>query len=882
MNVVVVESPAKAKTINKYLGSDYEVLASYGHIRDLPSKDGSVSPDHDFAMAWSVDGQSEKRIKDIIAALKEADTLILATDPDREGEAISWHISEELTRRKVLKDKNVQRVVFNEVTKKAIVDAFSQPRELNMELVEAYLARRALDYLFGFTLSPVLWRKLPGSKSAGRVQSVALRMICERESEIEKFKPQEYWSVEAKLQTEEDLSFTSRLTHLSGRKLDKFDLSNAAEAEKAADLLRGASSFGVTTVERKKAKRNPYAPFTTSTLQQEASRKLGFGASRTMRLAQNLYEGMDIGGETVGLITYMRTDGVSLSGDAIAASRNLISKMYGKDYLPANPRIYKSKAKNAQEAHEAVRPTDLSRLPRDLRGVLDQDSYRLYELIWNRTMASQMEAAVLDQVAVDIDVNQGEATLRANGSIMAFDGFMKIYQESRDDSKKGDDQDRRLPRMSEGDTLRREDVQADQHFTQPPPRFSEASLVKNLEELGIGRPSTYASIIQVLQDRSYVRLESKRFIPEDRGRIVTTFLENFFRRYVEYNFTADLENSLDDISAGSLDWKEVLREFWKAFDEKISGTKDLTITEVIETLDEELGLHFFPVEENNPDAPNPRQCPTCGDGRLGIKLGRTGGFIGCSNYPECRYTRPLGIAGEGGSEDDLHQPRELGPDETTGLMISLRKGPYGIYLQLGEGEDGKKPKRVAVPKGVAPADVSHEMAQGLISLPRDVGPHPDDGVMITAGIGRFGPFVKHGSTFKSLTKDDDVLFVGLNRAVALLAEAPKRGAATALKSLGKHPEDEAEINIYSGRYGPYVKWNKLNASLPKGREVDSFTLEEAVELLAKQAEKKGVKKKASARKTAAKKTTTKKAATKKAAPKKTAAKKTATKDDGAE
>ncbi len=855
MNLVIVESPAKAKTINKYLGSGYHVLASYGHIRDLPSRDGSVSPDDDFSMAWAVDGASEKRVKNIVSALKQADTLILATDPDREGEAISWHIYEELTRRKALKGKNIQRVVFNEVTKKAIVAAFDKPRALNTELVEAYLARRALDYLFGFTLSPVLWRKLPGSKSAGRVQSVALRMICAREAEIEKFEPQEYWSVAAQLQTRESLSFSSRLVALSGQKLDKFDLPDVQTAEKAADLLKNASSFTVASVERKKSKRNPYAPFTTSTLQQESSRKLGLGAANTMRLAQSLYEGVDIGGESVGLITYMRTDGVSLSGEAIVASRDLVAKIYGPEYVPTHPRLYKSKAKNAQEAHEAIRPTDMNRLPRDLKALLDPQSYRLYELIWNRTMASQMEAVVFDQVVVDVNVNQGDATLRANGSIVAFDGFTALYKDNRDD---GAEQDKRLPRMSEGDVLQRESVEAEQHFTQPPARFSEASLVKNLEELGIGRPSTYASIIQVLQDRSYVRLESKRFFPEDRGRIVTTFLENFFKRYVEYSFTADLENSLDDISAGTVNWKSVLRDFWIAFDEKVSGTKDLTITEVIETLDEELGLHFFPTESDSPDAPNPRQCPACSTGRLGIRLGRSGGFIGCSGYPDCRYTRPLGIVGDAGEDSDLNQPKGLCKDQETGLMIFLRKGPYGLYLQLGEGVDGQKPKRISVPKTLSPDDLSPEIARGLMNLPRDIGPHPDDGIMITAGIGRYGPFVKHGSSYKSLEKDDDILFVGLNRAVALLAQAPKRGAATALRSLGPHPDDGQDINIYSGRYGPYAKWNKLNASLPKGAEVDSITQEEVVMLLARQAEKKGVKKKTTARKTTKKKTSTQK------------------------
>ncbi|WP_020593538.1 type I DNA topoisomerase [Kiloniella laminariae] len=885
MNIVVVESPAKAKTINKYLGEDYQVLASYGHVRDLPAKDGSVAPDEDFAMSWEVDSNSEKRLKDIIQALKSADQLILATDPDREGEAISWHIAEELQKRKKLVGKQVSRVVFNEVTKTAIQAAFAQPRELNMELVEAYLARRALDYLFGFTLSPVLWRKLPGSRSAGRVQSVALRLICDRESEIEIFKPQEYWSVEAKLATPDGQKFSARLTHLDGQKLDKFDLGNALAANAAAQTLEEAASFTVKTVDRKQTKRNPQPPFTTSTLQQEASRKLGFTATRTMQIAQKLYEGVDLGGETVGLITYMRTDGVSLSSEAITASRELIAKQFGKDYLPANAREYKSKAKNAQEAHEAIRPTNFSLLPRDAVQYLNEESQKLYELIWNRTTASQMESAVLDQVAVDIDVALGKAVLRANGSVLRFDGFLKLYQEDKDDSRDEQDDDRRLPKLTEGDRPERQEILKEQHFTQPPPRYSEASLVKKMEELGIGRPSTYASVIQVLQDRNYVIIDKKRFLPEDRGRIVTTFLRNFFSKYVEFNFTADLETQLDDISAGSAEWKKVLRGFWDAFHASVSETKGLTITEVIEALDADLSDHFFPTPED-PTAKHPRECPTCESGRLGIKLGKTGGFIGCSNYPDCRYTRPLTLPDGEGGPDDLSQPKELGTDPATGFAVTLRKGPYGVYVQLGEAVEKTKPKRVSIPKGIAISDVTFEQAQSLLSLPRDIGPHPEDGAMIIAGIGRFGPYIKHGSVFKSLAKDDDVLTIGLNRAVSLIAEAPKRGAAAALRTIGAHPDDSVDVTIHSGRYGPYVKWNKVNASLPKDKEVEDLTMAEAVELLIRQMEKKGTKKpaakkaaakKAPAKKATAKKTTTKKPAAQKAPAKKTAVKKTTTK-----
>ena len=888
MKVVVVESPAKAKTINKYLGSDYHVLASYGHVRDLPPKDGSVDPAEDFAMVWQVEGKSEQRVKDIQNAVKGADTLILATDPDREGEAISWHLAEELTRRKALKNVAVQRVVFNEVTKSAVLDAFSSPRELNRELIDAYLARRALDYLVGFTLSPVLWRKLPGSKSAGRVQSVALRLICEREAEIEVFKPREYWSVTAKLRNEENKIFSARLTHLDGNKLDRFDLPDEATTMAAVRRLEDASSFTVQKVDRKQVRRNPHPPFTTSTLQQEASRKLGFGATRTMRTAQKLYEGLEIGGETVGLITYMRTDGVSISAEAIAATRDMVGENYGQNYLPDAPRVYKSKAKNAQEAHEAVRPTDVRRHPSEMKAYLDADGARLYELIWNRTVASQMESARFDQVSVDIDVDVGQATLRATGSILTFDGFLKLYQEGKDDQKENtagdpeDDKDRRLPKLTEGDRPTRDAIEPEQHFTQPPPRYSEASLVKKMEELGIGRPSTYASIIQVLQDRNYVVLDKRRFVPEDRGRLVVAFLSSFFERYVQYNFTAELEEQLDDISGGRIDWKIVLRSFWDAFNEAVGNTKDLTITEVIDALDEDLGPHFFPSDPNNPDK-DPRRCPACSAGRLGLRLGRNGGFIGCSNYPECRFTRALAVPGEGedGENGEAAFPRVLGKDPESGLEVSLRKGPYGIYAQLGEPVEKEKPKRASLPKGLPHTDVTLEVALGLLSLPRDIGPHPEDGEMITAGIGRFGPYVKHGKTYRSIGNDDDVLTVGLNRAVSLIAEAPaRRGAAEPLRVVGEHPADKEPINLFKGRYGPYVKHGKLIASLPKTAEMETFSLEAAVELLAAQAEKAKAKKggkKAPAKKTAAKK----KAPATKAAAKKPAAKKTATKKPAA-
>ncbi|MGH6931606.1 MAG: type I DNA topoisomerase [Dongiaceae bacterium] len=833
MNVVVVESPAKAKTINKYLGPGYKVVASFGHVRDLPPKDGSVQPDQNFSMIWEVDKRAEPRLKEIAQAVKSAASLILATDPDREGEAISWHICEELRRRKALNGVHVSRVVFNEVTKSAVLDAMKHPRELNRELIDAYLARRALDYLVGFTLSPVLWRKLPGSRSAGRVQSVALRLICEREKEIEAFQAREYWSVEAVFKTSGGDSFTARLTHLDGRKLDKFDLPNQAAGEAAVAAILAGSPFEVANVERKNVRRNPFPPFTTSTLQQEASRKLGLGASRTMRIAQKLYEGVNVNGETVGLITYMRTDGVQLSNEAITACRRLISHGYGDKYLPSSPRVYRSTAKNAQEAHEAIRPTDIGRRPQGVARALDSDERRLYELIWKRTLASQMESAVLDQVAVDIA--GGQTVLRATGSVVVFDGFLTLYQEDRDDPAEDDEQDRRLPNLTQGQPVARDQVTPEQHFTQPPPRYSEASLVKRLEELGIGRPSTYASIIQVLQDRNYVRLEKRRFIPEDRGRLVTAFLTSFFERYVQYNFTADLEEQLDDISGGRVDWKKVLNEFWGAFSEAIGGTKDLSITQVIDALDAELGPHFFPVAGDGAD---PRLCPACRAGRLGLRLGRFGAFIGCSGYPDCKYTRRLGIENGANGNGEHGGPKELGQDPASGLAVSLRRGPYGAYVQLGEGngETNTKPKRVSLPRGVSPGDVDLARAIGLLSLPRELGKHPKSGESITAGIGRFGPYLKHGDSYKSLGANDDVLTIGLNRAISLLAEGPGRRRGPIGKPVGNHPADNQPITLHSGRYGPYIRHGKLLASLPRDANSDELTLDGVVALLAARAE----------------------------------------------
>ena len=884
MNVVIVESPAKAKTINKYLGRDYKVVASYGHVRDLPAKDGSVLPDSDFAMSWQVDDRSEKHLKAIAEAVRGADKLFLATDPDREGEAISWHVREVLQARRALKkDVDVKRVVFNEVTRNAVLDAFRHPREINRELVDAYLARRALDYLVGFTLSPVLWRKLPGSRSAGRVQSVALRLVCEREAEIEAFKPREYWTIEVEFETEAGERFTARLSHLDGKKLDRFDINSEEKARAAAEAILKAGEFTVASVEHREVRRNPFPPFTTSTLQQEASRKLGFGASRTMSIAQRLYEGIDLDGDTVGLITYMRTDGVAIAAEAIAAARELIGHEFGGRYLPPQPRMYRSPAKNAQEAHEAIRPTDMARRPADVARHLDNDQRRLYELIWKRTVASQMASALLDQVSIDIAESSGRVRLHATGSVVVFDGFLKLYQEDRDDTTE-DEEHRRLPSMREKERLQRGAVTPNQHFTQPPPRFTEASLVKRLEELGIGRPSTYASILQVLQDRDYVRLERRRFVPEDRGRLVTAFLTSFFERYVEYNFTADLENQLDDVSGGRVDWKELLRRFWQDFSGAVAGTKDLTIKAVLEALDAELGRHFFPDDGSGRD---PRVCPACGAGRLSLKLGRFGAFVGCSNYPECRYTRAFAADAEGdaGGVDTV-----LGPDPESGKSIALKKGPYGHYLQLGEADNGTKPKRVALPRGMKPGDMNLETALRLLALPREIGRHPETGEPIAAGIGRFGPYLKHGTAYASLAADDDVLTIGLNRAVAVLAEAKKGGGRRGpqmLRELGPHPEG-GTVGVYRGRYGPYVSHDGVIASLPKGADPETFPLDRALELLAVQRAKgKGSKARRPARKATPKAAAAKangaerparriaakpKAAPKKAAPKKAAPK----------
>ena len=884
MNLVIVESPAKAKTINKYLGSDYKVLASYGHIRDLPSKDGSVLPDDDFAMQWEVDAKATKRLSEIAEEAKRADRVILATDPDREGEAISWHVLEVLNKKKALKDTPVERVTFNAITKSAVLEAMANPRQLDMELVEAYLARRALDYLVGFNLSPVLWRKLPGARSAGRVQSVALRIVVDREMEIERFKPQEYWSVEADLIADSP-PFTTRLVKHEGKRVQRLDIVSEAMAISARDAI-AAGNFTIKSVEKKPAKRSPSPPFTTSTLQQEAARKLGFTAQRTMQAAQKLYEGVD---DTGGLITYMRTDGVFVTPEGIAQAREAIAQRFGPAYVPSEPRYYKTKAKNAQEAHEAIRPTNMMRSPDTLR--LDNDLQRLYELIWKRMIASQMESAKLDRTTVEIETPDGLTGLRATGQVVVFDGFIAAYEEGRDEKQKGaeDDEDEggRLPALKEGAAAQVQAIRTDQHFTEPPPRFSEATLVKKLEELGIGRPSTYASILTTLRDREYVRMDKNRFYPEDKGRLVTAFLEQFFTKWVEYDFTAALETQLDEVSAGDLDWKALLRSFWADFHAATQAAGELRTTAILDHLNEALGAHIFP---DKGDGRDPRLCPVCNEGQLSLKTSRFGAFIGCSRYPECKYTRPVASpeGAEGGVENG---DRELGVDPATGKTVQLKIGRFGPYVETEALEEGAKPRRSSLPKGWSPASLDLDRALKLLSLPRLVGEHPEDGKPITAGLGRFGPFVAHDGTYASVSDIEEVFDVGLNRAVALLAEKRAgragRGAATApLKELGNHPEDGAAVQVMAGRYGPYVKWNKINATLPKGTEPDGMTLEVALPLLAAKAGA-APKKKAAAKKPAAKKAATtkaetaKKPAAKKPAPKKAPAKKAAAKKESA-
>ncbi|MGQ0457444.1 MAG: type I DNA topoisomerase [Hyphomicrobium sp.] len=855
MNVVIVESAAKAKTINKYLGSGYKVIASYGHVRDLPPKDGSVEPDNDFAMHWDVDGKSTKIIREIADAVKKADKLILATDPDREGEAISWHILEILNQKKAIsKGLEIERVAFNAITKQSILAALKEPRKIDEPLVAAYLARRALDYLVGFTLSPVLWRKLPGSRSAGRVQSVALRLICDREAEIEAFRTDEYWTIEAQLATAKAEDVLARLVAISGTTLKKLDIKDEASALAIKAAIEG-QPFRVASVDKKATKRNPYPPFTTSTLQMDASRKLGFSAKQTMQVAQRLYEGVDIGGETVGLITYMRTDGVQIVPEAVGHIRDVISAEYGRNYTPF-AREWKTKAKNAQEAHEAIRPTDPKRKPESVRKHLDKDQAALYDLIWKRTIASQMAPADIEQTAAEIAVKGSNAVdygLRANGSVVTFDGFLRVYEEGRDDRfryiEKGkddpeDEDARRLPPLAAGDQLKDKQIDADQHFTQPPPRYSEATLVKRMEELGIGRPSTYASTMAVLVDRDYVKIEKKRLVPEDKGRLVIAFLESFFMRYVEYDFTAGLEEKLDLISNDELEWKDVLRDFWRDFTAAVAEIKDLRVGEVLEALNEMLGPHIFPPKEDGGDS---RACPKCGVGRLSLKIsGKYGAFIGCGNYPDCNFTRQLSQTDNG---DAALDGKVLGYNDD-GVAVTLRTGRFGPYVQLGEAAGEEKPKRSSMPKGIDAATLDLERALQLLSLPREVGIHPETGTPITAGLGRYGPFILHDGTYANVDSMEEVFTVGLNRAVTLLAEKRagggksrfQRNAPTVIKDLGEHPAEGGKVQVLSGRYGPYVNHNKVNATVPKSKDPANLTIEEAMALIAERIEKSGGKK----------------------------------------
>ena len=822
MPVVVVESPAKAKTINKYLGSDYTVLASYGHVRDLPAKDGSVDPDKGFDMKWEIGADSKKHVKAIADALKKDNELILATDPDREGEAISWHLEETLRNKRVINsDTPVSRVVFNAITKSAVSEAMANPREIDAPLVHAYLARRALDYLVGFNLSPVLWRKLPGARSAGRVQSVCLRLIVEREIEIEVFKAKEYWSVKASLKTPRGQVFEGKLINFAGTKLDKYDLKSNSEAELAAQAIT-TRDLVVGSVESKPTSRNPFAPFMTSTLQQEAGRKYGMGARQTMQAAQRLYE--------AGHITYMRTDGIDMAPEAVISTREAIKERYGDQFLPASPRFYKNKAKNAQEAHECIRPTSISKDAKQLK-LTDADQFKLYDLIWKRTISCQMESAKLERTSVDIQSPDKEVILRANGQVVLFEGFLKVYEESRDDVEQSDDENR-LPQMSKGESIEKLSIDPEQHFTQPPPRYTEASLVKKMEELGIGRPSTYANIVTTIQDREYVRKEKNRLFPEDKGRIVTIFLLNFFKRYVEFDFTAGLENQLDSVSAGKGNYKELLGQFWDDFSEAISETSELRITEVLDVLDDALAPQLYPAKEDGSD---PRRCPKCGNGQLHLKSSRTGGFVGCGNYPECNFTRPIS-----GEPDDTAE-RLLGEDK--GDKIFLKSGRYGPYIQRGEAsEENKKPPRASLPKGWSPSDVELEKALKLLSLPREIGPHPEDGQTIEAGIGRYGPFVRHGRTYANLKDPEDVFNIGMNRAVEELAQKAAAGggrgtASKAIKELGEHPDGGGPVNVMDGKYGPYVKYAKINATIPKGKDPEEITLEEAVKLITEKAAK---------------------------------------------
>jgi DNA topoisomerase-1 len=840
MNLVIVESPAKAKTINKYLGEDYIVLASYGHVRDLPSKNGSVDTENNFNMTWEIDPGSKKPLKEIYDAAKDAKKIILATDPDREGEAIAWHVKNILDDKKLLKDKKVERVVFNEITKKAVKNGIDNPREINTELVDAYMARRALDYLVGFNISPILWTKLPGSKSAGRVQSVALKLIVERENEIELFKPQEYWSIQSLFKNKDTKDLNSKIILFKSEKVDKFYFKNEEQTKSAVDEIKN-HDYQITQIEKKPYKRNPYAPFTTSTMQQEASKKLGFGASRTMQVAQRLYQGFEIDGETVGLITYMRTDGTQISNEALETCRNYISQKLGKDYLPDQPRNYSGKkAKNAQEAHEAIRPTDINRDPSSLKSILDRDQMRLYELIWNRTVSSQMESAEFERTSIDICNNDKSIIFRANGSIQKFDGYLKLYQETKEeDEKKEDNEDDEniLPDVNNGDALTINKILDEQHFTNPPPRYSEASLVKKLEELGIGRPSTYASIISVLSTRNYVELINKKFIPTDRGKLITAFLDKLFNKYVDYNFTANLEDNLDEITSGKIKWIDVLSQFWEQFNINVNEVKELRTRAILDMLNESLADIIFDKDESGTVE---RKCQ-CG-GELSLKVGRFGAFIGCANYPECKFTRPLSKI-KAAQETFMSEPKEIGETDD-GKKITLKKGRFGPYLQVGNEE--KEMKNFSIPKGISPDEVDIEKAKFLSGLPKVIGKYPDNNEDITLNNGRFGPYVKCSNKSATLESPEDIFSIGLNKAITLIAEAkPGRRSSNEIKNLGEHPEDKKPVKVMKGQFGPYIKYKTINATIPDDKDPNDITMEEALIYIDKRlqydAEKKGKK-----------------------------------------
>ncbi len=847
MNLVIVESPAKAKTINKYLGDNYTVLASYGHIRDLPSKNGSVDPDQNFKMEWEVDNFSKKYLKDITDAAKESSKIILATDPDREGEAIAWHVKEYLNEKKLLKDKEVERVVFNEITKKAVTFGIENPRQIEPLLVDAYMARRALDYLVGFNISPILWTKLPGSKSAGRVQSVALKLITEREHEIELFNPEEFWTLSLKFQDEKKNSITASIYQLDGEKIEKFTFRKKEDIEKAISGLKN-KKYNISDISSKIVNRNPSGPFTTSTLQQVASSRLGFGASRTMQIAQKLYQGIEIEGDTVGLITYMRTDGTNLSADAISDLRNFIKKSYGNEYIPEKANNYSGKkAKNAQEAHEAIRPTDINRSPETVKKYLSTDQNKLYNLIWSRALSSQMVSAKFDRNTITIETEDKNTVCKTSGSVLKFDGFLKVYK-----NPNSEDDDEILPEVKKG-PINIESFLDEQHFTQPLPRYSEASLVKKLEELGIGRPSTYASIISTISNRGYAEITNKRFFPTDRGKLISAFLEKLFSKYVDYNFTAGLEDQLDEITTGKESWIKVLELFWKDFNNNVSEVKEKRTREVLDLLNESLGALIFDKDDSGNVV---RKCQLCDTGSLSLKNSfRGGAFIGCSNYPECKFTRPLSKA-KAAAQAQLAEPKFLGKHDN-GNDIFLKNGRFGPYLQYEkvlesiEKENKKKKKKtkkaekdvnellknVSIPKGIGLDSIDIDKARFLCSLPKSLGINPDNQKEISLNTGRFGPYLKCENKSARLENVEEIFSIGLNRAITLIADAkPGRMSSSIIKDLGEHPEDKKPVRIMKGQYGPYIKYKSLNATIPEEKDPTELNMEEALILIEKRRE----------------------------------------------